>query len=352
MKPSSTSSLQEISPELLQQIEFDISNLMTEHSPKWRHSHKKAIFERLRREGPTPEVTLRYTRWRMASLTGEMKVWSVMLDQLPGFFRYDSSGPDIWHLNFADSRLFAAYGSPLMAQDEWQVMEHPVLAAVREALLDGDLPALTRQDGVSTPTLLMNVLRQCELNLAGDGSRPLSSRERIARFFGFGHKMARSLYGNAFQQASLEEIAAVTSIIAKPSLTNVIAISALSGRGLYTRNQIRDTLETAWSGFKAATLESKLVGGESAGITVHTGWWGCGAFGGNRILMAMLQVIAARLAGVGKLVFHVGQDNDFHSLTEANKELDHLIHSEVVNIESMLDQLVDLRFSWGASDGN
>ncbi len=32
-----------------------------------------------------------------------------------------------WHVNFADRHLFVAYGSPLMAQDEIQCMEHPVL---------------------------------------------------------------------------------------------------------------------------------------------------------------------------------------------------------------------------------
>ena len=46
--------------------------------------------------------------------------------------------------------------------------------------------------------------------------------------------------------------------------------------------------------------------GGPARVVVHTGHWGCGAFGGNRVLMALLQVVAARMAGLERLVFHAG----------------------------------------------
>ncbi len=50
-----------------------------------------------------------------------------------------------WHVNFADPRLFTAYGLGLFAQDEMQVAEHPALGALREALharrRSGTLPA-------------------------------------------------------------------------------------------------------------------------------------------------------------------------------------------------------------------
>jgi Poly (ADP-ribose) glycohydrolase (PARG) len=45
-------------------------------------------------------------------------------------------------------------------------------------------------------------------------------------------------------------------------------------------------------------------------VAVHTGYWGCGAFGGNRVLMALLQVLAAGSAGLDQLVFHVGDPAD------------------------------------------
>lgn len=39
-------------------------------------------------------------------------------------------------------------------------------------------------------------------------------------------------------------------------------------------------------------------------MVVHTGNWGTGAFGGNRILMATIQLLASQVAQVDELVFH------------------------------------------------
>lgn len=39
-------------------------------------------------------------------------------------------------------------------------------------------------------------------------------------------------------------------------------------------------------------------------VVVHTGNWGTGAFGGNKVLMACIQMYAARVAGLDELVFH------------------------------------------------
>lgn len=63
---------------------------------------------------------------------------------------------------------------------------------------------------------------------------------------------------------------------------------------------------------------------------IHTGWWGCGAFGGNRRLMAILQFAAAQLAGVDAVVFHRGSDD---AADEAGAALEawasqHRLHGE------------------------
>ncbi len=56
---------------------------------------------------------------------------------------------------------------------------------------------------------------------------------------------------------------------------------------------------TAYTGFRAAVCES-----EDRPAIVHTGFWGCGAFGGNRRLMPMLQAMVATVAGMQRLVCH------------------------------------------------
>jgi hypothetical protein len=47
---------------------------------------------------------------------------------------------------------------------------------------------------------------------------------------------------------------------------------------------IEFVLATAFTGFSAARLESARLN-PSPVVAIHTGFWGCGAFGGNRVLM-------------------------------------------------------------------
>ena len=82
-----------------------------------------------------------------------------------------------------------------------------------------------------------------------------------------------------------------------------------SGRGRYTREQIEFVLSTAITGFSAAVSESRERVSPDVETAVHTGFWGCGAYGGNRVLMSCLQLIAACGSGLNTLVFHSGQDS-------------------------------------------
>ena len=66
-------------------------------------------------------------------------------------------------------------------------------------------------------------------------------------------------------------------------------------------------LHTAFSGFTAARVESNRIQPGYWQTVIHTGFWGCGAFGGNRVLMTMLQSLAADLAGV-EMIFWAFDD--------------------------------------------
>ena len=63
-------------------------------------------------------------------------------------------------------------------------------------------------------------------------------------------------------------------------------------------------LTTAYTAFCAARSETEGALGGGGRTVVHTGFWGCGAFGGNRVLMVSLQVVAAVMAGLDGLVLH------------------------------------------------
>lgn len=335
-------------PTPLQEIDFDLARLAADFPPVWRHPHKQAIHDRVRREGGPLAGTLHYSRWEMAPLADEFTLHACDVRAEAGFFTYAESNAGVWHLNFADPRLFAAYGSPLMAQDEWQVLEHPALGSLREALIHDEQPALTRQDGISTPVLVTDVPRQCAIDLSGS-TAPTPSWLRGL----FSSDKKPPLYGNAFATAGREDVMRCVTVLHPPTLSNIIAIASPTGSGAYSLRQITDILQTALNGFSAAALHATRHGTPSAEVTIHTGWWGCGAFGGSRPLMALLQILAARMAGIGRLVFHIGGEGERSPFNEALACLD-LVTAQgtATRTSTLLSEIEALRFHWGQSDGN
>ncbi len=231
-----------------------------------------------------------------------------------------------------------AYGGPLFAQDEMQVTEHPALGAVREWLLAESLPGLrgvTREDGRATPVLLRGVERRCAVatDVDLDEGRPYG------------------LYGNAFARASVETVLCATRVIEPPTVSNLVAMEAPPGGvGPYTDAQARSIMATAYTGFDAATRESRRDG-RDVDVVLHTGHWGTGAYGGDRGLMAILQVVAAKAAGVERLVFHAADERGMEPCREALSWLE-AMEGRAPTLGALLEAVVDEGFEWGVSDGN
>jgi hypothetical protein len=237
-----------------------------------------------------------------------------------------------------------------------QAAEHPALGALREALLDKGLEAVTteggRDGGEPTPVLVRGVERR--LAIATDPN-PEEGRPR-------------GLYGNRFARAPADAIVRATTVLDPPTITNLIAIAApAGGRGAYERADIEYVLTTAYTAFAAARVESREAVGEAGrsaaaaaadGVrtVVHTGFWGCGAFGGNRVLMALLQVLAARMAGLDRLVFHTFDGPGSAALADAQDilsgEVGDAAAGEKWVTSEVLDRIEALGFAWGVSDGN
>jgi hypothetical protein len=245
-----------------------------------------------------------------------------------------------WHVNFADPSLFVAYASGLFAQDEMQVAEHPALGSLREALLAGGHKALAEENGAPTPVLVRGVERRVMIATNADAAagRP------------------DGLYGNRFASADEAAVRRAATPIDPPTITNLIAIAAPAcGRGEYTADDVELILTTAYTGFAAAAAESRRAAGDAATTVVHTGFWGCGAFGGNRVVMALLQLLAARLARVDRLVFHTfdraGGDDLDRALTLHERDFSPALHGPIP-IREVIDRAVGMCLKWGVSDGN
>jgi hypothetical protein len=314
---------------------FEASTLVAQHPPILNDANKRTVHSIACPPGNPPRGTLHVSRWPAMPLPEPLDtaLMTERVETRPGFFDYGpaAAGTVDWHLNFADPELFGFYSGPLFAQDEMQVAEHPALASLREALRPLG-HARTEEHGRPTPVLIAGVERRCRVATDVDAAQ--------GRPFG--------LYGNAFAAAATDAIARATTRLDPPTSSNIIAIAAPRGQDRYTAAQIEHILTTAFSGFRAAAMESGRLWPGSA-VAIHTGFWGCGAFGGNRVLMVALQIAAASLSRIHRLVVHTGPAEARSSVREAEALLSSLNASSTRELIGAIERR-GLR--WGVSDGN
>ena len=283
-----------------------------------------------------PDVTV--SRWSLEARPEHILSTACSIGQTPTYFDYQPSTPggtDHWYLNFADRHLFGFYRSSLFAQDEMQVAEHPVLASIRSKLLiqsevDSCFQPLTRTDnGSTTPYLIRAAERRIAVDTLPTADNP------------------RGLYGNNFSEASDDVIRKATTVLEPPTLSNIIAIDAPTPDfGIYTEQQVEQVLLTAYTGFSAAVMSAASAGFECT--VIHSGNWGCGAFGGNRELMYLAQMIAADLAGADELLLH---SVDSLSYEQARNHYQVLCESGA-DLPGALGFIINQQYQWGVSDGN
>jgi len=148
----------------------------------------------------------------------------------------------------------------------------------------------------------------------------------------------------------VEAVRSATTVLDPPPITNVIAIAApVGGWGRYAWPEIELAFSTAFTGFRAALVESFRLRGDGSRAVVHTGFWGCGVFGGDRVLMAIVQILAAKAAGVFGLRFHTVDAQGTQALEEARGRLE---GERRMDAESLPQRLEAMGFEWGVSDNN
>lgn len=86
---------------------------------------------------------------------------------------------------------------------------------------------------------------------------------------------------------------------------------------------------------------------------VHSGWFGCGAYGGNRTIMIVLQIIAAKIAGIDKLIFHTVTSDYQEDINAAEGFLRNIFQENQSSllIEEMIEKIFNEKFRWGQSNG-
>lgn len=325
-------------PEPLERLTFEAATLMAEHPPMWRHTNKLVVFTVGCPEGCVHTGTIGYTRWPAFELPASSNPTAAAQNAVhrPTIYEYEPVVPGAveWHVNFADPLLFYAYGSGLFAQDEMQSAEHPALGAIVEALHVGSQRPATEDESGPTPVLVTGVERR--VHVATDRN------EAEGR--------PRGLYGNEFSAATPDVIRRAARRIDPPTRSNIVALAAPAyGIGRYARGQMERILVTAFTGFSAAVHESESLS-PGAPVVIHTGYWGCGVFGGNRVVMSLLQVLAAGMAGVDTLVFHTVTEEGAGPFEEALRVIEEEFGQGEIALGELLERLVALDFRWGMSE--
>ena len=314
---------------LLQRLERDASSLFREYPPRIHHPKKRVIFELAGGLERAPALGVVVTRWAPDDALPGLGRAGTHVQSIRGPFAYDDPGPDVdaWHVNFADPELFAFYGGPAFAQDEIQVAEHPILASVREALKnDANFPPRTREGGRPTPVLVRGAERWCAIDTTPALAHP------------------HGIYGQRLARASEDALKQAVTRLDDAHRTNVIAMAAPQGYGRYVREDIVDILSTAVTAFSAARAES------TKRVRVNTGHWGTGAFGGDRVLMAAAQIVAARVAGLDELLYYSLDDGAAHAFDTGKRVAERFAAG--TSLEAIVATLDAMGFVWGTSDGN
>jgi len=340
--------------EPIERREDDALTLMARFRPNLANENKRIVFGIACPPG-TARGTLSYSRWAEMPLPDRVQPAAAADLALlrDGFYDYaalrEDDGTPVatetehtveWHVNFADDRLFVACGWPAFVQDEMQVAEHPSLAALKEAIIVSGRPAVTVYAGRPTPVLVLGVERR--IAIATD---PNAAEGR-----------PDGLYGRRFRSATEETLRRAITTLDPPTITNLIAITAPhGGTGRYRLEEIELALSTAFTGFRAAVLESGRVAGPGVRVVVHSGFWGGGVFGGSRVMLTLLQVLAAQMAGLDRIVFHLGDPAQpapaLRALVIA-RDLAADAPAGSLATRDVIRRIDAMAMSWGSSDGN
>lgn len=329
--------------------------LLKEYPPVYLSKMKATLFAEAKKKFHCPQGEITISRWATNSHLDEhidsTQLSSIKIETGASVYTYDDSDTRctakntdtrVWYVNFADPQLFGFYDGSLFAQDEIQTLEHPMLASAA-VFLDTEkiasMPPLTVEHNVPTPYLIEQVPYWIQVN-----TKPVLDNGAVA-----------SIYGYRFSEADEATIRKGITLCNESIPHNIIAMSAPAGRsGTYTTKDIAFILRTALTSFTAAALRSKIIHGKSEEVTfqkviIHTGNWGSGAFGGNRELLTLLQVISASLAGTDTIVFHGVSDL---ILCAVKATLAEMVAANVHSVAGVIAFVATKHYAWGTGDGN
>lgn len=330
----------------LGRVSVKCQELIKDYQPVYMNPFKKEIFSKAlfshrKQRGIIKISRVTFNRERPEIL---LEKNPLKIRTIPQFYDYtqdkNTEARFVWYVNFADPLLFGYYDCNAFAQDEIQTLEMPLLASsmiyLDKKQFDGlktNTVVIDNSSGFpqkcATPYLFENVPYWISVN-----TNPVLKDGTTA-----------NLYGQNFRRSSKEALEAGIKIYQPELKTNIIAIAAPAcGNGTYTREQLQLILETLISSFGGAVKQSKLA--RRTTTVIHSGNWGCGAFGSNRELMYLCQIYAASVCGVDEIIFHSASKE----ILNAHEKVNHI--EEKAAVSQAVEYLYAQKYQWNISDNN
>lgn len=319
---------------------YNQAELLKRGDFRFRNPNKRYLFELATQFETDESRNIEFSRWKPNDPLPNYLGKDLLLKSKAGFFKYENTldGYTDWYMNFAHSDVFCGYGGQFFAQDEIQVAEHPGLAGLRMAVLEEqftdcsnpNLKMLSVESRTPTPILVSGVERRCAVSI--------EPNQEIG--------LPNGLYGREFSQARPDSLEKAVKVLKSPTQSNIVCMEAPQyGSGKYTRAEIEHILKTAGAGFEAVKEKTDKMALKDR-VVIHSGYWGCGAYGGNKVLMAWAQLVAASWH-LDKLVFYTGNDpKPFDKAAE-------IFATQLgLNTSKAIAEMLGIGFVWGESDGN
>jgi hypothetical protein len=234
-------------------------------------------------------------------------------------------------LNFSDPQsLFHYCFTELFAQDEIQTMEFPLLLHLREYAENNKADLITFDGDHPEVILVKNAPRYGSIDTSG-------------------------IYGNSFLSADESQLISQTKALEHPTRANILAMAALqvpSGmrNELYEEEYLEALFYMALTGFLSVVAEA----GKQP-VTINTGKWGSGAFGNDPLLIAIVQILSAEMAGVTKLNYHLFSGKPANLIEQAEEWIAQHIDTatQPLDLKEVCAKIIESQsFKYGASDGN
>lgn len=296
---------------LLSKQTVKIQKLIKDFPPHFQYDKKEnyakqALYFHRNQNGLIEISRWKFDEERKKSIT--LEKFQVQIESVNSFYEYEKNVNDEneinFYVNFSDSELFYECDSYLNSQNANMVFFHPLLLSCKKYMtsLDKDeLKPFAFENGNPTPVIFQNVPYWIFLDEENKKIVPLQ----------------------------------------KEIKSNIISMKAIEAKGKYTEEQILLLLKTVLVAFSGA---EKVSHAKMKDISIHTGNWGCNNLGNNKELIYLLQIIAASVTGIKKIIFHKADEN---SLSNAKEKFSHLLPDlpKTTNLKRLVEEILEIGFS-------